>query len=337
MDKKGFNTLDEEFNSRGVATFLHSKRKVLTFIIVLSIISFTIVSFLIEKRYKSTVVLFPSTSSSISEALLTKNVASKNIMAFGEEEEVEQMLQVLQSDKIQSMIVSKYDLLNHYKLTDSKFPLTELDEEYKNNITFIRTKYMSVVIEVLDVNDSVAAFIANDISAYYDTIMTSLQNERALKAYEIVRNEYVSLESEINSIKDSLKKIEKLGVFDFDSQSEVLNNAYANAILKGNKNAAKQFNEKLSILAEYGSSHEALSNMLEYEVLRLSDLKAKYSEAKVNAEQQLPHKYIVSSAKRAEKKTYPIRWLIVVIGTLSTLLFAIILLMLFESFKKKSI
>lgn len=335
MDNKEFNTFDEEFNSIGIAKFLHSKRKILTFIIVISIISFTIISFLIEKRYKSTVVLFPSTSSAISEALLTKNVASKNIMAFGEEEEVEQMLQVLQSDKIQSKIVSKYDLLNHYKLSDHKFPLTMLDEEYKANITFIRTKYMSVVIEVLDKNDSIAAAIANDISAYYDTIMTSLQKERALKAFGIVKNEYVRLENEINSIKDSLKKIEKLGVFDFDSQSEVLNNAYANAILKGNKGAAKQLDDKLNVLAEYGSSHEALSNMLEYEVLRLSDLKAKYSEAKVNAEQQLPHKYVVSSAKRAEKKTYPIRWLIVVIGTLSTLFFTVILLMLFESFKKK--
>jgi len=335
MDKEEIKPYDEDFNSVNVVRFLSYKRKLLLVVFIASIIVFTVVSFVIEKRYKSTVVLFPSSSGSISEVLLTKNVASKDILAFGEEEEVEQMLQILQSEKIKAKIIYKYDLLNHYELADSKYPKTKLDEEYKNNITFIRTKYMSVVIEVLDKNDSIASCIANDISAYYDTIMTTLHKERAYKAFSIVKDEYNNLENEINNIKDSLKTIEKLGVFDFDSQSEVLNNAYANAILKGNNKAVEQLKEKLDILAEYGSAHEALSNMLEYEVLRLSDLKAKYTEAKVNAEQQLPYKYVVSKAYKAEKRTYPIRWLIVLVGSISTLLFSIIILMLIETFKKK--
>ena len=335
MDNNEKKTYEEEFKSTDVVRFLNKKRKLLLIVFIASIFIFTIISLLIDKKYKSTVVLFPSSSGSISEVLLTKNVASKDILAFGEEEEVEQMLQILQSERIKSKIIQKYDLLNHYELADSRYPKTKLDKEYKNNITFIRTKYMSVVIEVLDKNDSIASFIANDISSYYDTIMTTLHKERAYKAYSIVKEEFINLENEINNIKDSLKTIEKLGVFDFDSQSEVLNNAYANAILKGNNNAAEQLKSKLDILAEYGSAHEALSNLLEYEVLRLSDLKAKYTEAKVNAEQQLPYKYIISKAYKAEKKTYPIRWLIVLIGSISTLLFFVIIIMLLETFKKK--
>jgi len=335
MNKKDIEPYKNDFNSVSLVNFLNNKRKLLLVVLLGSIILFTVVSFLIDVRYKSTVILFPSSSVSISNVLLTKNVTSKDILAFGEEEEVEQMLQILQSEKIKAKIIYKYDLQNHYNLANAKYPRTKLDEEYKNNITFVRTKYMSVVIEVLDKNDSIASCIANDISAYYDTIMATLHRDRAYKAFSIVKEEYNNLEDEIDNIKDSLKTIEKLGVFDFDSQSEVLNNAYANAILKGNNNAVKQLKEKLNILAEYGSSHEALSNLLEYEVLRLSDLKAKYTEAKVNAEQQLPYKYVISKAYKAEKETYPIRWLIVLVGSVSTLLFLIIILILIETFKNK--
>ncbi len=74
--------------------------------------------------------------------------------------------------------------------------------------------------------------------------------------------------------------------------------------------------------------------MLEYEKEQLSHLRAKYQEAKVDAEQTLPHKFVVNNAYKAEKKSYPVRWLIVVVSTISAFLLSILVIVALENFKK---
>jgi len=49
----------------------------------------------------------------------------------------------------------------------------------------------------------------------------------------------------------------------------------------------------------------------------------------------LPHTFVINTAYKAEKKTYPIRWLIVVISTFTSLFFAVILFSLIDLFSGK--
>src|SRR5574338_1376577 len=71
----------------------------------------------IEPKYKSTVILFPSATNSISKAILEDSYSEKqDILAFGEEEQAEQMLQILNSDEIREAIIKKFDLFTHYKI-----------------------------------------------------------------------------------------------------------------------------------------------------------------------------------------------------------------------------
>jgi len=71
----------------------------------------------ITPLYKSNVILYPTASNSISKVLLSENMGnSKDILEFGEEEQTEQMLQVLNSNKIRDRVVIKYNLLDHYEI-----------------------------------------------------------------------------------------------------------------------------------------------------------------------------------------------------------------------------
>ena len=67
---------------------------------------------------------------------------------------------------------------------------------------------------------------------------------------------------------------------------------------------------------------------------QLNLLKTKYEEVKVDATDVLPQKFIVSSAFPAEKKSYPVRWIIVVVSTFATILAAIIAILLLENIKQ---
>ena len=64
-------------------------------------------------------------------------------------------------------------------------------------------------------------------------------------------------------------------------------------------------------------------------------MKAKYEEAKVDATESLPHTFVINTAYKAEKKTYPIRWLIVVVSTIASLFLAVILFSLIDLFSGK--
>jgi len=327
---------EDNFNSLNVLYFIYKWRKPLVIIAIATLIISSIVALTIQEKYKSTVILFPATTSSISKALLTENnYKNEDVLQFGAEEEAEQMLQILNSDEIRSRICEKYNLMRHYDIdANDKYKRTKLYDEYMANINFKRTEYMSVKIEVLDRSPDTASLIANDIAALHDSSKTRMQRDRANQALAIVGKEYFAKLADIQRMDDSIKVIHSLGLYDYESQSDRTVEQYSIALAKGDQRAIKSLEEKLAVIAKYGSIYVSLRDNLLLQRKQLNALKTKYEEAKVDATQIIPQKFVVSSAFPAEKKSYPIRWIIVVVSTMSTLLIAIILILLIENIRQ---
>lgn len=320
-------------NSSGILHFIRKWRHVLITTTVLALITSFVFSLLIQEKYVSTVVLFPSTTNSISNALLGKNnYNSEDYLEYGEEVEVEQTLQLLKSHEIRKHIIEKFDLINHYDINrNSKYVKTELAETYDENIDFYRTKFMSVKIEVKDKDPGYASNIANEIATMLDSVKNHIQKGIAIQAYHIVKNEHDLLLKEINEMEDSLDWIRKQGVQDYETQVEVLTDQYGAALIENNNSAAKKINDKLDTISKYGGKYLSLSMMLKYEREKYSELKNKLVEARVNAFSTIEQKFVVNKAVPAEKPTYPIRWLIITVSCILTFLFTLILLILIDS------
>jgi uncharacterized protein involved in exopolysaccharide biosynthesis len=330
---------DNVFNLTDFVGFI-SKYKIALFVIgVVSAIVSLIVCISIPPKFKSTVILFPTSSGSISQALITESQQKKEILNFGEEEDVEQLMQILLSSEIRNRIIEKYDLFRHYRIDPgAKYAYTSLYRKYDANIEISRTEYMSIRIDVLDESADTAALIANDIAALVDSIYANIQRERATKAFIIVEKEFIAQKEKIKAIEDSLSVLSKLGVIDVKSQTEMYSEQHAIAIASGNERAKVEIEKKLEVLATYGSSHSILKEQMFEEVKQLAVIEAKYREAKIDLEQNLPNTYIVSPGEVADRKHYPIYWLTISVSVLSTMLFSIILLILFDKYiKKKSL
>jgi uncharacterized protein involved in exopolysaccharide biosynthesis len=322
-------------NSDSLRVFFYGKRKTFLVIAIAALIISVVVSLLIQDKYKSSVILFPTTTSSISKAILTKNVGGKeDVLKFGEIEEAEQLIQILKSDEIRNRIIEKYNLLSHYDIDEGDpYKYTNLKETYEGNISFQLTKYMAVEIEVLDHDKDTAALIANDISELLDTVKNRMRGEIASQSLYIVEQQYKDQKNYIKKLEDSLIVLSSMGVVDYESQAERITEQLSIAILQGKKNAAKELQEQLDKLGKYGGTFLSIKDQLEYEVEQLTIARTKYKEAKVDAESILQHKFIVNKAFAAEKKSYPIRWLIVVMSVLSTLLFTTVILLIIEKIK----
>jgi uncharacterized protein involved in exopolysaccharide biosynthesis len=321
-----------DINSKGIVFFMRKWKSVLLTTSILAFLVSLVFSFFIEDKYKSSVVLFPSTTSSVSRALLNdENYKEKDFLEFGEEEEAEQMIQILKSDAIRQHIIEKYDLMNHYQIDpESEFKQTQLYKEYERNIDFFRTKFMSVEIEVLDTDPLMAANIANEIAGMLDSVKNTMLQRVAQQAFKIVEKEYKTLVNEINQMEDTLNYIRSLGVQDYETQVEVLSDQYGAALVRNNTAAAEKLNARLDTLSKYGGKYLSLVQQLEYEREKLSDMREIYAEARVNAETTIDQKFVVNKAYPAEKPTYPIRWLIISVSTLATFLFTMIVLILLD-------
>ena len=227
-------------------------------------------------------------------------------------------------------VISRFNLMEHYNIKDSKYPITKLNKLYDARIKFRRTEYNAVKITVLDSDAELSSRIANEIAEIFDSTMNQMQKEVAIEAFRIVDQEYNALVAEMNMLEDSLNTLRKLGVFDYESQVEMLSQQLAVELGKGNTQGVKNIQEQLDILAEYGGASYAINERLDNDRLQLSLVKSKYEEAKVDATEFIPHKFVVTSAFKAERKSYPVRWLIVVITVLSTFLLLIFCIVFYD-------
>ena len=175
-----------------------------------------------------------------------------------------------------------------------------------------------------------AADIANKIADLLNSTKNQMQRQRAYSGYKIVETEYNSLKSEVDRIADSLVAIGKLGVNDVEYQSQALNTQMAIATSNNNKPAMAALQKRLDVLGKYGGIYMSLKNALEFKTNQLTLLQAKLKEAKVDAEEDLPQKFIVNTAYKAERKSYPVQWLIVLVSTFSAFFFSIIVIIMIE-------
>lgn len=314
------------------------KRKIPLILITLgaAVIS-TLISFTITPKFRSSVVLFPASESPVSKSLLQANFQDRiGILGFGDEDQLERILQVLHSDNIRDHVIDAYNLMEHYEIDpEGAFPLTKLFGEYSSNIKYKRTEFNSIVIEVMDKDPQMAADIANDIASQIDSTMNKMKRNRAIKALELVEKEYLSSAERARAYNDSISMLHKKGIVSYDAQIERLTEAYGKAITENNREAVKEIEDKMREFQNYTAPFVYYWSMWSNEVGRLRDLEFKYIEAKAEAELMLSHVFVLDKAYKAEKKAYPKKSIIVMVATFATFVLAVMAFLFFESFLRK--
>lgn len=329
-------TRDSAGTSFDLVLFLWARRKLIIWITLLGAVIGIAASLLIRNQYKSEVILFPAITNSVSKALLNEQSTGRDdILALGDEEDAEQLLQMIQSDRIRDRILEKYHLDSVYRIEpDAPHRRSDLAKAYYEHIKAEYTKFGSVRVEVLDEKPARAMHIANEIAALVDTVWTAMARERAVKGLKLVSDKVHQLEDAIRAIDDSMKVLRGLGVHDYHTQTERYNEYMGAAILKGDQRAIKEFEERFKVLAQYGGAYVTLQDRQFNEVKRLSMLRMKMEQAQADLESDMPHKFVVNLAQEADKKSYPIRWLITAMCTVSAFLLALVLIIIQENVKK---
>ena len=313
--------LNKERNN--LIQFIWAQRKSLLIITSIVFVISTIVSLLITPLFLSTAIVFPAASSNVSFSE-QRNVKAA-AMDFGEEEQAEQLVQILQSSRIRDKVISKFKLLEHYEIAaNDKNKYYKLNNEYISHFDFTRTRYGSIQIDVLDRDSELAAKMANSIVDLIDTVKNDMIRERTKPAFEINKRKMVQMLQDRDSVLNLLDSLSAKGVASMEVRSNLFQ-ALVDSKSPGEKSDIKA---KLAVNTLYGAHYDALEQMRDEMILKLEDFRVSYEQAESDANANFNHKFVVEKAVKSDKKEKPKRMIIVLVASLGGFIFGVLFLLI---------
>jgi tyrosine-protein kinase Etk/Wzc len=298
------------------------KKKLFSYILFFTAIVSAGVSLLIPEYYKSSTTIFPV---KLSQAPVNETALRRgNITDFGETGEAEQALEILNSNRLIEKIIDKFDLYKHYELNKSEpFAHTYVVRMFKSNVSTKRNKFNSIEITVSDKDPQMASDIANSITAYFDTIKYEVVQKRANDLIQNLEKNQANQKVVLDSMKKVMDTFSIRGVMS-QFQRGYLIQAYAESSPSERASLKKLVDDNI----RYGEDFDRLERVYEKEIENQVLISKFLTQTKADAEIQFSQKFVVDPAIPAEKKYFPVRWLIVMISVISSFFIALSLLLL---------
>ena len=313
----------------GLIQFIWKSKKPILIITAIEAIGSIVVSFLITPLYLSSAIVFPAASSNVSfDAQRNVKAAA---MDFGEEEQAEQLVQILQSSRIKDRIIKKYDLLADYEISENDpNKYYKLNKAYYGNFSFNRTRYGSIQIDVLDKDPKKAAAMANDIVDLIDTVKNEMIRERTIPAFAINLRKKKQMEHERDSLLTRLEDLAQIGVLPNDVRATLYQ-----ALVDSKSPAEKtEIQRKLDINSKYGSVYDGLEYQRNEKIVKIEDFRVSYEQAESDANAKFNHKFVVEKAVVADRKEKPKRMIIVLVSTIGGFIFGLFFLLIQQRLKE---
>jgi len=327
------NSEQRSLESTNLLIMLYFWRKPILKVSLAAAILSAVVSLVMKDRYKSTVIMYAEQQNSFGAQLL--EYGGGDLLTLGEERDAERLLQIINSDQVRNKIVEKYQLWDVYEIErDRKGVVALIAQEYCENVYAQITKFGSVEISVLDESPERARDMANDIALYTDSLANKLRSDRAMTAFKHVENSLNIAMEDVRVMEDSMKIFKDLGMYSYVDQIAALTEMYGTAIAEGHPERAQLLKNDMNTLSQYATAYTNLERRLGAGYEKVNILRKRNDLMQIDIESSIPAMRIVDAASAADKKKYPVRWLIVTLSTMSAFIFTFITLIIIDNFKK---
>jgi hypothetical protein len=264
----------------------------------------------IRPKYRSTAVLYPT-----------------NLNPYGDESPTEQMLQLLQSNDIRNHIFKKFGMAKHYGIdTNYRGYYSMLVAEFNENVSIRKTEYESVKIDVMDTHADTACAIVKEYILALDLKARELQREKFKEVADLYGKLLLEKKAEIDTMEARLKELRvTYGILHYEAQAKELTKKYLNS-KGGDKAGANDVIAMIRNLEEKGGEFVAIESNLKKERIAYNNIKGQYEENLKHLNKELTYSSTVVRPVPADKKSYPVRWIIVAIYTAATFFLALIVI-----------
>ncbi len=272
-----------------------------------------IITLLTPKKYSAEGVVYPTSSNNINE--VTANPE------FGFELQADKLIQLFDSQEMQSKIITQYNLVDYYELDSSSIDWKhKLNKYYRRDFTFSRTKYLSIVVNATTKDPYLSANIVNTMISYVDTVRQNIffENVLSLKAslYKQVTIHQKNVDSLLKAINENIGKETKSPL----AESNLNKINFAKQTGKMNTGDAVIAN---AIINNYSIELENTINEYKLALGQLNLYKTELAKVQKTLSLPFPSIYKVKMAEVDLKKVSPSLFINLVYAILAGLLFSI--------------
>ncbi|MFN5517900.1 MAG: hypothetical protein ACK49L_06425 [Bacteroidota bacterium] len=311
--------MDHTLNLLELIRLILRWKKPILILCALATITAVIVSdpHIIKPKFKSTSVFFAASPNMTSSQTL---FVDNNAEYFGSSDDIDRLLSIANSAPLKSYIVQKYKLFDVYKIdsANTEYPNYKVMKELEENYTAFRNDKGAVEITVFDTDKERAAIICNEIVAKVDEMNNNIILENKRRILAIYNTKINEKQEQIKVLNDSIVSV-KMMLQGSPSGPASLRNS-------GSENSSRTpelLDQQLKLLEDQKKAGlKELNNTIGL---------AEQYRSTINT--NIPTVFILEKAYAAEKKSKPIRWIIVLGSLLAALSGSIIMAWCIEKFR----
>lgn len=251
-----------------------------------------------------------------------------NLNRYSTETPTDQLLQLLESNSIRDSLMLRYQLAEHYDIDTTVAPgKFWLYNEFNDRVSISKTRYESVQIEIIDEDPVLAQKLVLGMLHQADLLARRLQREKSQEVLLIADHELRKQRRTLDSVNARLDTLrQRTGLLSFDGQSEEVTRGYMRLLNSGSSAGREEARRMLDALGRYGEEFRTLmelsDNLTTIYVERIKDM----DRAELDMTKELTYSSVLVYPEVADKKVFPVRWLIVLISTVSALFLAFVLM-----------
>ncbi|MCS6917470.1 MAG: hypothetical protein RMK52_05175 [Chitinophagales bacterium] len=253
-------------------------------------------------KFRSTAVFYPLNPNLSSSGTLFSGTSD---YLFGSNADVDRVMSIANSAPLKLAIVNKFNLYDHYRIdtTRTRYPtysvLKKLDAHYRVE----KNPKGAIELIVEDRDRLLAAEMANAIVEQIDLINRQLINENKKKILEIYRRKMLDKEAVVQALTDSIFTLKSEYGLYTDIEDLSLTERKLRSHQGPDVDAAM---ERVKVLEEKKKGA----------VRELNNSIAQYEQYLVTVDSEVPTLLVLEKAFPAERKSKPVRWLLVTASVL---------------------
>jgi capsular polysaccharide biosynthesis protein len=266
----------------------------------------------------------------------TAKIYPTNLGEMSEESKTEQMLEIINSNTVKFKMFDAFQSTDIFNVSkDDPFYLTYTFDIYNKNIKTAKTQNETVEIKVMAYDPQIASDMCDSLIHFYNQSVGDMYRAKNWELVQISKKQldrkYAEADSLISLINSMRKESGVVGVY---VQSPEIVRGYIKALVEGKGSASQDDINKVKTLyqniIEKGAEAQKLEVSFNSVLEDIVKIKEVYELNLSEYEKNITYSHVVEHPFPADKKSYPVRWLIVVFSAFSAVFMALLVFLVID-------
>lgn len=275
--------------------------------------------FFITPKFQSTGRLYPT-----------------NTRTYSEESESEQLIEILNSSDIKNRMIETFNLVDRYNIDiDDPYYKSKVQKKYNKYVDCKKTEYESIEINVIDEDPYIASSMVDSLISFYNQKVFAMRRELYIELAETYKRDLSNKLQEIDTLDRKMEILRvDYGLLSYGVQVEQTTMGYMTALADGApEKSIKAIEKVMNSLQQKGGEFLLLEKKLQNDINIRDTLQRRYEQSMSAATKRITYSTVVEKPFPADKKTYPVRWLIVFVSLLASEFLALVIAFFMEKFE----